>query len=96
MDAVAFQVLPNVAALLASFALYCAAAAVSAFACLSGLLYYIKCKQRETNVYMEKFPGRTEPIPMLTTWMIHRTLSKEAHRLDIATRKLSHYPHVSA
>lgn len=86
MDAVFFHGLRDVLpALLASLALYSVAAAVGAFACLAGLLYYIKHKQRETMVYMEKFPGRTEPIPMLTTWSIHRTLSKEAHRLDVGT-----------
>lgn len=97
MDAVFFHGLRDVLpALLASLALYSVAAAVGAFACLAGLLYYIKHKQRETMVYMEKFPGRTEPIPMLTTWSIHRTLSKEAHRLDVGTRKLSHCSHVSS
>uniref|UniRef100_A0A1E1X3R4 Putative cytochrome p450 4c3-like protein n=1 Tax=Amblyomma aureolatum TaxID=187763 RepID=A0A1E1X3R4_9ACAR len=79
------QVLGTASTMLASFLLYCLAAAVGAFACLAGLLFYIKYKQLETLVYMEKFPGRTEPIPMLTTWSIHRTLSKEAHRLDMGT-----------
>ncbi|KAL3200348.1 hypothetical protein MRX96_013297, partial [Rhipicephalus microplus] len=86
MNAVAFHVLHDVLpALLASFLLYSVAAAAAAFACLAGLLYYIKYKQRETLVYMGKFPGRTEPIPLVTTWSIHRTLSNEAHRLDIST-----------
>lgn len=86
MDAVAFHVLRDVLpALLASFVLYSMAAAAAAFACFAGLLVYIKWKQRETLVYIGEFPGRTEPIPLLTTWSIHRTLSKEAHRLDIAT-----------
>nr|XP_054930711.1 cytochrome P450 4c3-like isoform X4 [Dermacentor andersoni] len=86
MGAVFFHGLGDVLpALLASFALYCGVIVVGAFACLVTLLCYIKHKQGETMVYMEKFPGRTEPIPMLTTWSIHRTLSKEAHRLDVGT-----------
>ncbi|XP_054925255.1 cytochrome P450 4c3-like isoform X2 [Dermacentor andersoni] len=86
MGAVFFHGLRDVLpALLASFVLHCMAVVVGACACLVGLLSYIKHKQRETMVYMEKFPGRTEPIPMLTTWSIHRTLSKEAHRLDVGT-----------
>ncbi|XP_054930710.2 cytochrome P450 4c3-like isoform X3 [Dermacentor andersoni] len=86
MGAVFFHGLGDVLpALLASLALYCGAIVVGAFACLVTLLCYIKHKQGETMVYMEKFPGRTEPIPMLTTWSIHRTLSKEAHRLDVGT-----------
>ncbi|XP_075560452.1 cytochrome P450 4c3-like isoform X3 [Dermacentor variabilis] len=86
MGAVFFHGLRDVLpALLASFVLHCVAVVVGAFACLVGLLCYIKHKQRETMVYMKKFPGRTEHIPMLTTWSIHRTLSKEAHRLDVGT-----------
>lgn len=82
---VAFSALRMAAAVLPSLLLYGFTVAVGAVAGLVSLLFYIKRKQGETMSYMEKFPGRTEPIPMLTTWSIHRTLSKEAHRLDVGT-----------
>lgn len=82
---VAFCALRMAAAVLPSLLLYGFTVAFVAVASLVSLLYYIKRKQGETISYMEKFPGRTEPIPMLTTWSIHRTLSKEANRLDVGT-----------
>lgn len=86
MDAVTFHVLHGVAALVTSFALYSVAAALCAFACLLGLLCYIKFKQRETSGLMEKFPGQAEWIPMLNAWLVYRAISKEAHRLDVGIR----------
>lgn len=82
---VAFSALRMAAAVLPSLLLYGFTVAFVAATSLASLLYYIKRKQGETIRFMEKFPGRTEPIPMLTTWSIHRTLSKEANRLDVGT-----------
>ncbi|CAN8020263.1 unnamed protein product [Ixodes persulcatus] len=68
---------------------YASILAASLISCLVLFLCYIKIRQLKTWKFMKKFPGASSTmpmIPMLSTWKIHRTLSKQAHLVDYGTQ----------
>ncbi|CAN7992028.1 unnamed protein product, partial [Ixodes pacificus] len=86
---IAMFTLEDVLPVFSALVVYASILAASLISCLIFFLCYIKTRQLKTWTFMKKFPGASSTmpmIPMLSTWKIHRTLSKQAHLVDYGTQ----------